>query len=119
MTDPREEMPEPTDFEGQAQIEKKQAQYERAVAIRRAKDLAWLLAGERGRRKVRFELGLAGFNMNDELVLSIFDRHYGAMCAAEGPRISAVQQIWSIMRLLAKGEIPFADFKALMLETDQ
>lgn len=107
---------DPTDLAGQAERDAQRRQLAVAQDVRRRGDLVWLLSGRRGRRRVRRELREAGFDIRSDNVQTILDRHHGAMCFREGLRIHGVQLIWSLMRLLASGELPDESFKLLMTD---
>lgn len=109
---------DPANQEAAAQREKRHGQLERAYAIRRRKDFSKRLSGEVGRRTLRLELAMAGFHVDQEYVESIFDRHYGAMCMAEGRRIEAIQTIWLMLLMVAHGELSPRDLNKLITETD-
>ncbi len=93
---------------------------EQAQALRRSEqrdDLKFLLRGPVGRREVRRQLWVAGFDVAEERVPSIFDRHAAVMACKEAERAPGVQLIWTILRMLAQRELPADHFQQLMTET--
>lgn len=116
MTQTRER--DPTDLRALEEQEKEQEQAELVAAILRAQDFAWLLSTEQGRRTVRRQLALSGFDVHSDSIRTTFDRHHGEMCFNESNRLRGLHIIWPMMRALAEGELPFESFVRLMTETD-
>ncbi len=109
---------DPTDPEGLAEREREHKRRIFVAASLQRDTLVWLLEGRKGRREVRRQLLEAGFDVFSDLVPTVFDRHYGEMCTRESFRAPGVQLIWTLMRMLATGELPRDPFVQLMTESD-
>lgn len=107
----------PLDTRRDLVLQQQEEQQRIAAQIERKEDLAFLLRGPVGRREVRRQLWVSGFDVLEERVPTVFDRHASEMARREAERAPGLQLIWTLMRMLAQRELPFEHFEKLMTET--
>ena len=78
--------------------------------------IKFMLKGPQGRRELRRQLYEASFDVSDPGVPIVFDRHAGEMARNDASRAPGVQLIWTLLRMLAHGELPLSDVSKLMTE---
>ncbi len=86
-------------------------------AQERREHLLWMLKGENGRRELRRQLSVTGFDVTNPFAPDLFDRHGGEMARNVGLSAPGLQLIWSLLLMVARGDVPFDKFQALFTET--
>ncbi len=106
-----------TDLDDTERREMERDQQLRLEAQERREHLVWMLKGENGRRELRRQLSATGFDVANPYAPDLFDRHGGEMARRVGLSTPGLQLIWSLLLMVARGDVPFDKFQALFTET--